>query len=258
MQFSYKPTPFPLAKGVWAEPVHPHPAGAITDYQLDEYHRKLLTAPSALKNLLGSTSVIFWGFYTWGSAIAHIRASRHLIGFRSRPGTSPDVIADAFARIDSAPSIGEAIGALAGISQLGRTPFVSKLITKRHPERSGVLDTQLFNGLSHSNWATGATFLRLGNVADARCQEAYMAWCAVLSSIASQMNAGIDTGLPWHWEDVDGSGRRWRAVDVERAIFKYVLLKKNNPRRAAELQASPKLVSRWELGCGRKGLCVPV
>jgi hypothetical protein len=258
MKVSYERTDFPLAKDIWAEPVYPSAVDPITDYKLDEYHRELLTAPSALNKLLGSTSVIFWGFYTWGPAIARIRARRHLIGFRSRPGTSPDMIAEAFARMDSASSIGEAIGTLAGISQLGRTPFASKLVTKRHPERSGVLDTQLFNGLSHSGWATGAPFLRLGNVADARCQEAYMAWCAVLSSIASQLNAGIDTGLPWHWKDVDGSERRWRAVDVERAIFKYVLLEKNNPRRTAVLQAPPSLASRSQPGCGREGLYVPL
>ncbi|MCI0148045.1 hypothetical protein KNO81_19345 [Paraburkholderia sediminicola] len=255
MRVSYEPTPFPLAKDVWAEPVRPN--GAITDYQLDEYHRELLTASNAIKNLLGSTSVVYWGFYTWSPEIAHIRARRHLMGFRSRLGTSPERIADAFARMDTAASMGEALGALAGFSQLGRTPFASKVCTKRHPERGGVLDTQLFKGLSRSGWAAGAAFLRLGSVADARCQDAYMAWCAVLSSIASQLNAGIDAGLPWHWEDTDGSRRRWRAVDVERAIFKYLLLEKNNVRRLAELQALPEVVSRRKPGCGCEGLHVP-
>lgn len=84
-----------------------------------------------------------------------------------------------------------------------------------------------------------------------------MAWCAVLSSIASQLNAGIDAGLPWHLEDTDGSRRRWRAVDVERAIFKYLLLEKNNVRRLAEVQALPEVVSRRKPGCRCEGLHVP-
>lgn len=112
MRVSYEPTPFPLAKDVWAEPVRPN--GAITDYQLDEYHRELLTASNAIKNLLGSTSVVYWGFYTWSPEIAHIRARRHLMGFRSRLGTSPERIADAFARMDTAASMGEALEPLPG------------------------------------------------------------------------------------------------------------------------------------------------
>jgi hypothetical protein len=231
MEVSYSPTPFPLAKDVWAQPIQP--GRAITDYALDEYHRGLLIDPSPVNNLLGTVSVVYWGFYTWSPAIATIRAERHLHGFRSKSGTSPSAIADALAAMDVASDMGRALGALKGISQLGRTPFGSKVVTQRHPELSGVFDTQLYRALSRFTWAHGAAFLRIGSVADARCVAAFLAWCEFLCRLAVQLNAGIDAGNPWHWRDVDGTLRRWRPVDAERAIFKYCLLEKNNPQALA-------------------------
>ncbi|KND57068.1 hypothetical protein BVER_02505c [Candidatus Burkholderia verschuerenii] len=105
MELSSQPTDFPLAKDAWARPVQPN--GAITDFALDEYHRRLLNDTSPVNNLLGTTSVIYWGFYTWSPAIAKIRARRHLLGYRSKPGTRPEVIAEALAAVDCAVDMGQ-------------------------------------------------------------------------------------------------------------------------------------------------------
>ncbi|MBF3971725.1 hypothetical protein [Burkholderia pseudomallei] len=233
MQLSANPTPFPLAKDVWAAPVLPN--GAITDFALDEYHRKLLNDPDPVNKLLGTTSKIFWGFFSMSPGLALVRTERHLLGFRSKPGTSLSAIEDAFTRMDAPPNMGQKLAALDGICQLGRMPFASKVVTGRYPEQSGVLDTQLYKGLSLSPWSRGASFLHIGSVRHTRNQEAFQAWCEVLSNVSAQLNAGIDAGLPWLWTDADTAKRRWRPVDVERAIFKFCQLGKADPRRLAHL-----------------------
>jgi len=96
------------------------------------------------------------------------------------------LIAEAFARMDETSDMGCALEALSGISQLGCTPFASKVVTKRHPEFAGILDTQLFKGLSRSTWARCAKFLRVGSVSDPRCQVAFQAWCEMLGSPPTQ------------------------------------------------------------------------
>lgn len=152
------------------------------------------------------------------------------------------MIADALARMAEAPDLGQALAALAPISQLSREPFASKVVATRYPERAGIKDTQLYKGLKGSVWAKDAPFLRLGGVQERRCQDAFRAWCDFLTELTNQMNAGIDAGLPWHWTTRSGAPMRWRPIDVERALFKYYLLKKNNPQELRLLFESPLLV----------------
>ncbi|AQV93198.1 hypothetical protein BJN34_04715 [Cupriavidus necator] len=186
--------------------------------------------------------MVFWGFYTWSPKISRIRAERHLLGYKSRPATTPEAIAEVLAKMDAAPDMGQALAALAPISQLSREPFASKVVAKRYPERAGIKDTQLYKGLRGSPWSKNAPFLRLGGVQERRCQDAFLAWCDFLAEIANQLNAGIEAGLPWHWKTREGLLMRWRPIDVERAIFKYYLLKKSNPLELRRLLEDPLLV----------------
>jgi hypothetical protein len=39
--------------------------------------------------------------------------------------------------------------------------------------------------------------------------------------VAERFNAGIRAGNPWHWQASVQQPQEWRAIDVERAIFKF-------------------------------------
>jgi hypothetical protein len=108
------------------------------------------------------------------------------------------------------------------LTQLGFTPFASKVIAFMYPERGGVLDNKLAEGLASSTWAQGAPFLNgIGDVRVPRYQRRYAAWCDFLCTVADNINAGIAGGAVWHWRGGASGPQRWRAIDVERALFAH-------------------------------------
>jgi len=220
MRYTSSPTDFELTPGVYAEPVRPKP-GEVTDLVLDQYHAKLLHSENPVDNLLGTLSTIYWGYYTFSHSYALVRATRHLNGYRSKSATTPAEIARILGDIKKAPDKGAALGLLGGVSQLGQTPFAGKVIAFHDPARAGVLDNKLEDGLQKSRWAHGAPFLGgIGQVHYPGKRNAYRAWCEFLCKIADRLNAGIGAGKPWHWQGPEASPQKWRAVDVERAIFR--------------------------------------
>lgn len=204
----------------FAELVHPEP-GHITDLDLDRYHAGLLHSEDPIENLLGTLSTVFWGFYTFSPPFATIRAMRHCDGYRGKPASTPELVAGCL-RADAGNDLGAALGKLASLSQLGFTPFASKVVAFMYPERAGVLDNKLADGLAVSTWAQGAPFLNgIGDVRAPRYQRRYAAWCDFLCTVADRINAGIAGGAPWHWRSGATGPQRWRAIDVERALFAY-------------------------------------
>lgn len=218
MCLSFEPTRFPLADGRWALPVSG--GGKDTDFEHDEYHRKLLTSSDQVEVSLGICSKIYWGYITHNEGYALNRVGWYLSGHQL-PGTSPVRIATAMQEALVAPDEGIAISKFGGISQLGRVSFASKSLTGALPERSGVMDGKLDRGLRRSKWAAAAPFIGIGSVNSPRIQGAYKAWCEFLRHVAAQLNAGIELGAASYWAITDGVPVRWRAVDVERAIFAY-------------------------------------
>ncbi len=217
---SNSPAQFSLGGARWAELVHPEP-GEITDLELDCYHAGLLHSTDPADNLLGTLSTVFWGFYTFSPPFATVRAMRHHGGHGARPAASPALVAQCL-KADAPTDIGAALGRLGALSQLGRTPFASKVIAFMYPDRAGVLDNKIANGLAASAWARGAPFLDgIGDVRAPRYQRRYVAWCEFLCRVAAGMNAGIADGADWHWAAGASGPQEWRAIDVERAIFAH-------------------------------------
>lgn len=227
MKKSRTPTPYQLAPGLWAEAVLPK-NGEVTDLVLDRYHTMLLNSTNPTNNLLGTLSVIFWGFATMRGR-APDRASKHLKGYNSKPGTTPHQAAQAMAAIREEENLGAALKHIAPLAVLGQMPFGSKVIALSRPKAAGVMDNQLARGLALDAWAQNAPFLRcIGAVNEPRYQVRYAAWCQFLRLLADQLNAGREPLSSWGWLEKDRP-QRWRAIDVERAFFQYYRLKKRNP-----------------------------
>lgn len=220
MCFAVEAGPLHLGDTRSAEAVHPM-AGQITDLDLDRYHTKLLHSNDPVENLLGTISTVFWGFYTFGPRFAMIRATRHRDGYRGKQASTPEHVAECL-RACTSEDLGAALGQLGGLSQLGRTPFASKVIALMYPEKAGVLDNKIADALAVSSWAEGAPFQKgIGDVRELRYQHRYAAWCDFLSTISGRLNVGIDDGAAWHWGKGSTRPQRWRAIDVERALFAY-------------------------------------
>lgn len=230
MRKSKVPTDYELAPGVWAQPVcrgDRRYNTKTTNRALDRYHFLLLHSPDPVENLLGLLSIIYWGFYTSRGRAKHYAAS-HLAGLKSKPGTTAQDAATALAAVMSTTDIGKALGHLSSLAVLGQMSFASKVIAQLRPEVAGVRDRQLEDGLSDEQWTKGTPIREiLGAVSIVRRQEDFTKWCAFLVCLAEQLNAGIDAGEPWGWSENERQ-RRWRAIDVERALFKYCQRKKKD------------------------------
>ncbi|MFM0091780.1 hypothetical protein PQR46_33325 [Paraburkholderia sediminicola] len=233
MKKSRTPTPYQLTPGLWAEAVLPQ-NGEVTDLVLDRYHTMLLNSADPVNNLLGTLSVIFWGFTTMRGR-APDGANKHLTGYKSKPGVTRHAAAQAMAAVRAEENPGAALRHIAPLAVLGQMPFGSKVIAHSRPKVAGIMDNQLARGLALDAWAQDTPFLRcIGAVDEPRYQKRYAAWCQFLCLLADQLNVGLDKGASWGWRE-KGRARRWRAIDVERALFQYYRWKKNNPVALAAL-----------------------
>lgn len=199
-----------------------------SDISVDNYHRNLLKSDSPEDVLLGTSSVIFWGYQTFNKKIdvepryALNKVRWHLQGHYDKPATSPILIHQVLQKIKISKSPGDGLAQLSCISQLGQTPFASKVIAFLYPETTGVYDSQIMNGLNRSQWAEVAGLqCQTGNVSSIKVQKGYTKWCNFLTKISSELNHGINNGKEWFWVDPIEGIQNWRAVDVERAIFHY-------------------------------------
>lgn len=143
---------------------------------------------------------------------------RLLNGYSRRRPTTPETaqtcLGDAIGDIEYG-RYGRALGRFAGISQLGRTPFASKVIAFLCPERAGVYDNEIARGLARHPLLSQFTARNrifhgctdgIGQVHNSRIQHRYQAWCKRLTDIAAYIGKR-------------GRGPILRALDVERRIF---------------------------------------
>ena len=192
-----------------------------TDLWLDNYHYQLLHSKLAEERLLGITSVVYWGYFTFGDAYAQNKVDWLINGNRTQPATTAVM---AFAQTSAAinhldqRSMGEAIASLRGLSQLNQTPFASKVIAFMAPSVAGVYDNRIADGLSLHPWATVLS-KGIGQTNSPQVRNCYQLWCVYLSQIASQLNLGIALGKKWTWSCAEDQSMSWRALDVERALF---------------------------------------
>jgi len=193
----------------------------VSDLWLDTYHTNLLRSENGGERLLGLASVLYWGYYTFNHNYARVRVERMINGYGNYPAITTELATEkleAIIPLLENGAIGEAIGTLAGLSQLNRTPFASKIIAFISPSTSGIYDNRINSGVKNEPWA--CQFKNgIGNIASLNIQKKYQSWCSLLSLIASQLNLGIALGNEWRWSCGIDINMSWRALDVERALF---------------------------------------
>ena len=156
-------------------------------------------------------SVIYWG---WANApIRYDRVNWFLNGHGNMPPTTAVIAQERLIRAKKALEEGNrglALSSFHGVSQLGRTPFASKMIAFLAPNLAGVYDKKIQNAIQAlpalANWQPlSAAQGGCGCVANNAMQERYNAWCNALQTIATEISTR-------------GLGQL-RPLDVERAIF---------------------------------------
>lgn len=176
---------------------------------------------------LGFASVVFWGHYS--DDRGHNRAAtRADVTCLQDADDLRSTIGRMIERVD-AGGFGEALVASLALKQIGSTSFGSKVVTFLAPDRAGVFDQQIYNGLArmivksdptpfeswlareYAPWAWTA-FIRAGDTKLnlKRGAAGFDRWCAALAGHAEELN---EKGVP-------GPHGKWLAADVERAIFK--------------------------------------
>ncbi len=217
-KFSSTRTEFQLTKDLWILPVAPE-QGEVTDVELDSYHLGLLNSANPLENLLGTTSIIFWGYYTFSENYALERVRRHLNGYRGKPATTPSMIGSVLNQVrENKSDLGLALSKLGSISQLSRTPFASKVVGHMFPQLAGVYDNQISLGLERTGLDISLNLHGgIGAVSNKEVQKKYGTWCRLISDIAN----GLNKSDSYRWTDNLGVPQRWRSIDVERSLFQY-------------------------------------
>lgn len=106
---------------------------------------------------------------------------------------------------------GDAVVCLTGIPQLGFA-FASKVCAFISGNECGVIDSVIVRQHPEFGFQT-----RNGYVQNTQHNAAaYNQYCKYLQAEAQKLNR---CGLRARWKDRDGSLHRWRAVDVERALY---------------------------------------
>jgi len=162
--------------------------------------------------------VVYWGFFTFSDNLARVRVRRLINGHGARQPTDAKTamqILSIAAEAVSQGHLGSALGAFSDVSQLGQTPFASKIVAFLCPSRAGVFDKRIRDGL-RTNGFLPHLHMGIGSVAHIVIQTAFESWCALLSAMALAMNEGIDAGEHWLWTE---NPTYWRALDVERGLF---------------------------------------
>lgn len=198
----------------------------VTDLCLDRYHQGLLCPKKPeqpgqpdqqTQVVLGLASAIYWGFYTFGHNFAVNRVNWFLQG--RPPHGNPVCPNEAVRCLQTARShaktghMGQAISALSGLNQLSRTPFASKVIAFLDPDKAGVYDNRIRNGL-HQDPYPLAIRNGVGSVRTVRYQQRYQAWCEYLQQVAGLLNQQGS-----RWSCGANQKKEWRPLDVERALF---------------------------------------
>jgi hypothetical protein len=196
----------------------------VTDLALDNYHRDLLHSPGSGDRHLGCASTLYWGHFTRNPPFAQNK----VLNFCAATTIATTSATVTMAAIDCAYGHwGKALGCFHGVNQLQRLPFASKVVAFIDPENAGVYDNRINRfvaetGLDRVLFAPNGAIARNGKwmansgVNLTSNQTHYEVWCLRLQQARDALNTITP---PATWICKEPTRQRWRAVDVERAIF---------------------------------------
>lgn len=191
--------------------------GEVTDLWLDQYHQNMLLSEHPEQVVLGLASAIYWGFYTFSHNYAVNRIHWFLQGrLPYGNSVSPN---GAMLCLETAHGyankghLGQAISGLSGQNQLSRTPFASKIIAFLAPDKAGVYDNRIRNGLNQNSYPLSIRN-GVGSVHTPTVQKRYQSWCEYLQQVAGLLNQ-----KDWRWSCGADKEQLWRPLDVERSLF---------------------------------------
>ncbi len=204
--------------------------GHVTDRALDAFHGDLLRSSSPADVRDACASAIYWGFITRNEPFARLSATRFFNG-------SPAIAVVAAVRSSASECLasrwGVALGSLGGLLGLGQMPFASKVITFLDPANAGVYDNRINNFLvNHLDLGgaimspvgpapVGANGLMKAPITTPATRRRYQIWCRRLQQARDGLNQHTP---PSRWTCTESAPQQWRAVDVERAIFRLAAL----------------------------------
>lgn len=198
----------------------------FSSIELDAFHTTLLNSPSAEDLMHGLVSVVFWGNASSAkgreqSRFAFERARRIPEGKNKESPQDRLEIVNHLRRARALlgeKRISEALFEVMHIKHL-RMSFGSKVLTFMNPTLAAVYDKRISEFLQRQ---TAEELRRMfidtqappSNAMKRRQSEVYAQWCRWCATKADALNK---TAI--QWVDWNGSSHRWRAVDVERALF---------------------------------------
>lgn len=186
---------------------------------LDEYHSEKLGSALDFDRRVGLASVMYWGFY--GSSDnrrtpTHARAlTRSKWVFDKPTKTKTTNISETLilgVRTAREGRFSEALSTFGRLPNVGFS-FASKLVMFCAPTRASVFDAVML-GIFKATPELNRFSARITGHISAEAASTYAMWCDYCTQKADALNR---VGL--RWSDLDGESHRWRAVDVERALF---------------------------------------
>jgi hypothetical protein len=199
---------------------------------MEDHHRALLRSPDDATAVFGYLSVIYWGHYSGQDGV--VRGPRSLGKVllakdgmnRKRKGCIERVrgvadigVSTVGERIRQATSLvdeghfGDALKILSCMPQLNFA-FASKVCAFLLPESCGVIDSVIAASYRRFGFEVDSGgYVRKNNTNATN----YTSYCEFLSNEAQVLNLH---GVAYMWRDLDGTLCPWRAVDVERALYR--------------------------------------
>ncbi len=186
---------------------------------MERHLYRLFRSANSADVVLGYLSVIYWGHYLGQNgkpnvprALSRVRLA--LVGLRNKGLNDEEtaVLIRAAASLLRMRRSELAIMTLMQLPQL-KMAFASKVCSFLDSDRHGVIDRVIARKYRMLGFALDAQ----GFVSNGRDNIlAYVQYCRFLTRQARSLNS---LGSAYRWRERTGPSRRWRAVDVERALY---------------------------------------
>lgn len=186
---------------------------------MEHHFQRLFRSNEPLRVQLAYLSVIYWGHYLGRSGKpnpnrAYSKVELAMQGLHAK-GLEPAQVASLIRAAQSLLRRGRPAPAMILLMQLPQLgfAFASKICAFLDSQLYGVIDGVIARKYPRLQFHR----TKDGYVSNALCNHAaYRRYCQFLTRTAARLNA---LGISYRWRERSGSRRRWRAVDVERALY---------------------------------------